>query len=159
MSLLTLQNVTKSYSGTTGTALPILNGVNLTLAPGDSLAVIGPSGSGKSTLLNIIGTLDRPTSGAIQLAGQDLTALDDLALADLRNRQIGFIFQGHHLLPQCTVLENVLVPTLADSNERDEGANEAALERAKGLLKRVGLGERLNHRPAQLSGGERQRTA
>src|SRR5262245_21862477 len=111
--LLLLSGVTKKYSGATGSDLPILNGVDLTLSPGESLAIIGPSGSGKSTLLNIIGTLDRPTAGSVQLAGQDLTALDDLALAEVRNRQIGFIFLAHHLLPQCTVLENVLVPTLA----------------------------------------------
>ena len=116
MSLLALQNITKNYPGTNGAALPILNDINLELSLGDSLAIIGPSGSGKSTLLNIIGTLDRPTSGTIRLESQDLTALDDLALADLRNRQIGFIFQGHHLLPQCTVLENVLVPTLASKD-------------------------------------------
>src|SRR5262249_34509948 len=122
----------------------------------DSLAIIGPSGSGKSTLLNIIGTLDRPTLGTIQLDGQDLTALDDLALADLRNRQVGFIFQGHHLLPQCTVLENVLVPTLAS---KDRHLRSTAPDRARGLLDRVGLGARLEHRPGQLSGGERQRVA
>jgi lipoprotein-releasing system ATP-binding protein len=156
MSLLTLQNISKTYPGATGAALPILNGVNLDLAPGDSLAIIGPSGSGKSTLLNIIGTLDRPTSGTIQLAGQDLTALDDLALADLRNRQIGFIFQGHHLLPQCTVLENVLVPTLAS---QDRPLRASAPDRARALLDRVGLTARLDHRPGQLSGGERQRVA
>jgi lipoprotein-releasing system ATP-binding protein len=156
MSLLTLQNITKTYAGAAGAALPILNGVNLDLAAGDSLAIIGPSGSGKSTLLNIIGTLDRPTSGTIQLAGQDLTALDDLALADLRNRQIGFIFQGHHLLPQCTVLENVLVPTLAS---RDRSLRSSAPDRARTLLDRVGLAPRLEHRPGQLSGGERQRVA
>ena len=156
MSLLALQNITKNYPGTNGAALPILNDINLELSLGDSLAIIGPSGSGKSTLLNIIGTLDRPTSGTIRLESQDLTALDDLALADLRNRQIGFIFQGHHLLPQCTVLENVLVPTLAS---KDRALRSSASGRARKLLDRVGLGARLEHRPGQLSGGERQRVA
>ena len=121
-----------------------------------SVAIIGPSGSGKSTLLNIIGTLDHPTAGRVWLAGQDLSLLDDAQLGTLRNRQIGFIFQAHHLLPQCTVLENVLVPTLADPGSR---VGEGALERAENLLKRVGLGQRLHHRPGQLSGGECQRVA
>ncbi len=156
MPLLTLQNITKSYAGANDATLSILSGVNLELAPGDSLAIIGPSGSGKSTLLNIIGTLDRPTSGTIRLDGQDLINLDDLALADLRNRQIGFIFQGHHLLPQCTVLENVLVPTLAS---KDRTLRASAPDRARKLLDRVGLAARLEHRPGQLSGGERQRVA
>jgi ABC-type lipoprotein export system ATPase subunit len=106
--------------------------------------------------LNLIGSLDRPTSGRVLLSGQDVTALNEKELAKVRNQRIGFIFQGHHLLPQCTVLENVLVPTLADGST---GANDQALARAKTLLQRVGLGERQNHRPAQLSGGERQRTA
>src|ERR1041385_7649799 len=142
--LLQLSGVSKEFSS--GAApLKILSNLDLTVAPGESLAIIGPSGSGKSTLLNLIGSLDRPSSGRVLLGGQDLTSLNDRDLAKVRNRKIGFIFQGHHLLPQCTVLENVLVPTLADGNE---GANDAAMERAKSLLKRVGLGERLNHRPA-----------
>lgn len=154
--LLELSGIRKGYPGTDGKELPILNGVDLVLNPGQSLAIIGPSGSGKSTLLNIIGTLDRPTSGSIRLGGQDLTTLDDLTLAAVRNRQIGFVFQGHHLLPQCTVLENVLVPTLAS---KDATIRAAAPERARKLLVRVGLGARLDHRPGQLSGGERQRVA
>jgi lipoprotein-releasing system ATP-binding protein len=133
-----------------------LSGINLQLTQGESLAIIGPSGSGKSTLLNIIGTLDRPTAGSVKLAGQELTGLDDLTLADVRNRQIGFIFQGHHLLPQCSVLENVLVPTLAS---KDAAQRSSAPARARELLDRVGLGARLGHRPGQLSGGERQRVA
>ncbi len=154
--LLELSGIRKGYPGTDGKELPILNGVDLVLNPGQSLAIIGPSGSGKSTLLNIIGTLDRPTAGSIRLGGQDLTTLDDLTLAAVRNRQIGFVFQGHHLLPQCTVLENVLVPTLAS---KDATIRAAAPERARKLLVRVGLGARLDHRPGQLSGGERQRVA
>lgn len=155
-ALLQLRGIKKCYTNGTGQELPILNGIDLDLNAGDSLAIIGPSGSGKSTLLNIIGTLDRPTAGSIRLGEQDLTQLDDLALADFRNRQIGFIFQGHHLLPQCTVLENVLVPTLAS---RDGALRSSAPDRARQLLDRVGLGPRLEHRPGQLSGGERQRVA
>lgn len=160
MSLLKLTNISKNYPAATAngstTELPILSAIDLELGQGESLAIIGPSGSGKSTLLNIIGTLDRPTSGSVQLAGRELTTLDDLALADVRNRQIGFIFQGHHLLPQCTVLENVLVPTLAS---KDSALRSSAPVRAKELLNRVALGSRLSHRPGQLSGGERQRVA
>jgi ABC-type lipoprotein export system ATPase subunit len=156
-SLLILTNVTKSYAAA-GDAAPVvvLREVSLALGRGETLAVIGPSGSGKSTLLNIIGTLDRPTGGAVVLDGQDLGALDELALARVRNRQIGFIFQSHHLLPQCTVLENVLVPTLANG---DAAARAAAPARAVRLLQRVGLEPRIHHRPGQLSGGERQRVA
>jgi lipoprotein-releasing system ATP-binding protein len=155
--LLQLSSVSKSYpAGGNSGNLTILSGIDLQLNAGDSLAIIGPSGSGKSTLLNIIGTLDRPTSGKVFLAGKDLTQFDDLALAEVRNSQIGFIFQAHHLLPQCTVLENVLVPTLAS---RDKALRAQAPERARQLLKRIGLAERLDHRPGQLSGGERQRVA
>lgn len=155
--LLQLTAVSKSYpTGGNGGNLTILSSIDLQLDPGDSLAIIGPSGSGKSTLLNIIGTLDRPTSGKVLLGGKDLTQLDDLALADVRNTQIGFIFQAHHLLPQCTVLENVLVPTLAS---KDKQLRAQAPARAELLLKRIGLAERLDHRPGQLSGGERQRVA
>src|SRR5881296_2240106 len=116
--LLKLEQVSKNYA-TTGSASPVvvLREVSLELAGGDSIAIIGPSGSGKSTLLNIIGTLDQPSSGQVLLDGQDLTRLDEAALADTRNRQIGFVFQSHHLLPQCTVLENVLVPTLASHDD------------------------------------------
>jgi lipoprotein-releasing system ATP-binding protein len=113
--LLELTDVTKRYDSVGGAdALPVLNGVSLTVARGQSLAIVGPSGSGKSTLLQIIGTLDRPTSGRVMLDGQDLNQLDDIQLATVRNRQIGFVFQSHYLLPQCSVLENVLVPTLAN---------------------------------------------
>ena len=137
-------------------ALTVLNEVSLEVARGESLAIVGPSGSGKSTLLHIIGTLDRPTSGSVALDGQDLSGLDDLQIAAVRNRQIGFVFQSHYLLPQCTVWENVLVPTLACA---DAALRDGAGERAERLLKRVGLGERKSHRPGELSGGERQRVA
>jgi len=153
--LLEVQDVTKRYAGQTAEP-PVLSNVSLTLDRGESLAVVGPSGCGKTTLLNIIGTLDRPTAGAVRLEGRDLTALDEGALAEVRNRQIGFVFQMHHLLPQCTVFENVLVPTLA---ARNEVLRDGAPERARRLLERVGLGARLHHRPGQLSGGERQRVA
>ena len=155
--LLRLTHVTKRYDapGKAG-ALMVLNDVSLDLTRGESLAIVGPSGSGKSTLLQIIGTLDQATSGSVSLNGQDLGGLDDLQLAAVRNRQIGFVFQSHYLLPQCTVLENVLVPTLATD---DAAARKVASERAERLLKRVGLGERMSHRPGELSGGERQRVA
>jgi len=155
--LLKLVNVTRRYdSPANARALTVLDQVSLEVARGESLAIVGPSGSGKSTLLQIIGTLDRPTSGSVSLNGQDLGVLDDQQLAAVRNRQIGFVFQSHYLLPQCTVLENVLVPTLATD---DVAVRDAASERAERLLKRVGLGERMSHRPGELSGGERQRVA
>lgn len=155
--LLQLTNITKHYTAPGGVApLPVLRGVSFGVARGEAVAIVGPSGSGKSTLLNILGTLDRPSAGTVLLDGRDLTALDEIELAAARNREIGFVFQAHHLLPQCTVLENVLVPTLAGS---DAAGRAAALEYAKKLLTRVGLAERLAHRPGQLSGGERQRVA
>lgn len=156
--LLKLANVTKRYESPDGAApLAILNGVSLEVSAGECLAIVGPSGSGKSTLLQIIGTLDRPTSGVVTLNAQDLNALDDLALAAVRNRQIGFVFQAHYLLPQCTVIENVLVPTLATRDKTITA--EDCRHRADRLLKRVGLADRMGHRPGQLSGGERQRVA
>jgi len=133
----------------------VLDRITLEIARAESLAITGPSVSGKSTVLNIIGTLDRPTSGQVLLDGRDLSQLDDLELAAVRNQQIGFVFQSHYLLPQCTVLENVLVPTLASKAASRNGAEG----RARSLLERVGLGARLQHRPGQLSGGERQRAA
>lgn len=163
--LLELIEVTKRF-GTPDSqaALTVLRGVSLTVGRGESLAIVGPSGSGKSTLLHIIGTLDRPTSGRVLLEGTDLAALDEEQLAAVRNRKIGFVFQQHYLLPQCTVWENVLVPTLARaganaSNPPAETGGEPVEARAERLLLRVGLGERLGHRPGQLSGGERQRVA
>ena len=148
-----VEQLTKDYATRTG-PLPVLRGVDLDVGRGDALAVMGPSGSGKSTLLHLLGTLDRPTSGTVLLDGKDPFRLSEPELADFRNRHIGFVFQDHHLLPQCTVLENVLVPTLVGPDDRKESA-----ERARQLLDRVGLGHRLDHRPAELSGGERQRVA
>ena len=155
--LLRLVNVTKNFAAAEGAApVAVLRDVTIEIARGESVAVIGPSGSGKSTFLNLIGTLDRPTSGQVWLDDQNLSQLDDRQLAQVRNRRIGFIFQAHHLLPHCTVWENVLVPTLAG---KATSLQAEAAKRAERLLKRVGLGERLQHRPGQLSGGERQRVA
>lgn len=155
--LLQLIQVTKDYAAVDrAEPVVVLRDVSLQIQPGETVAVIGPSGSGKSTLLNILGTLDRPTSGQVVLDGQDLGQLDDNALAAVRNRKIGFIFQAHYLLPQCSVLENVLVPSLACS---DPALRAGAEGRARRFLERVGLGGRLGHRPAQLSGGEQQRVA
>jgi lipoprotein-releasing system ATP-binding protein len=154
---LKLSNVSKSYDSVLdGPPVCVLEGVSMEIQQGESVAIIGPSGSGKSTLLNIIGTLDRATRGTVFLGEQDMARLNDVELAAFRNRQIGFVFQAHHLLPQCTVLENVLIPTLA-SNDRAQ--RQSAPDRAHRLLDRVGLGHRLDHRPGQLSGGERQRVA
>ena len=153
--LLQLENISREFpSAENGEPLRVLSGLSLEIDPGESIAIVGPSGCGKSTLLNIIGTLDQPTTGKVTLDGQDLNTLDGNALAALRNRKIGFIFQSHHLLPQCTVMENVLVPTLAHGQ-----ATAAEEERGRRLLERVDLGDRLAHRPGQLSGGERQRVA
>ena len=155
--LVTLSNVCKRYEPLDG-SLPVevLRGVSFTINAGDAVGIVGPSGSGKTTLLNIIGTLDRPTSGEVKLDELDLSKLGEKEVALIRNRRIGFVFQAHHLLPQCSVLENVLIPTLAQSAASTE-ANPT--ERALRLLDRVGLSARLGHRPGQLSGGERQRVA
>ena len=134
--------------------LVVLRDVCLTLADGESASITGPSGSGKSTLLNILGSLEPPTSGSVIIDGCDPYSLTPRELARFRNRQVGFVFQDHHLLPQCRVLENVLLPALADKHSGGERA-----QRARMLLERVGLAERMDHRPAQISGGERQRVA
>lgn len=148
-----LTDLSKDFIGTAG-QLSILRKVDLSLNRGDALAVTGPSGSGKSTLLYIIGLLDERTAGQIQVLGSNPTGMSESDLAKFRNEHIGFIFQDHHLLPQCTVLENVLIPLLAGN-----GVTDADEKRARDLLTRVGLAERVTHRPAQLSGGERQRVA
>jgi lipoprotein-releasing system ATP-binding protein len=152
MKKLLVESLTKEYP-TRGEPLVVLRDVSLDLGEGENLAVVGPSGSGKSTLLNVIGTLDTPTSGRVTLDGEDPAGLDEPALARFRSRNIGFVFQDHSLLPQCSVLENVLVPTIA------VGTSRQAYERAESLVERVGLTDRLRHRPAELSGGERQRVA
>jgi lipoprotein-releasing system ATP-binding protein len=150
--VLTVTDVTKEYSTPAG-ALRILEGVSLSLRPGEAAAIMGPSGSGKSTLLYILGALDAPSSGEVRLGGDNPFALDADHLASFRNGRIGFVFQDHALLPQCSVLENVLVPTFVGQ------ADSSAPVRARTLLDRVGLGDRLDHRPAELSGGEKQRAA
>ena len=137
-------------------ALSVLKDITLKVEPGRSLVIVGPSGSGKSTLLNIMGALDYPTGGQVLFDGQNLAALDQTELAQIRNKQIGFVFQLHHLLPQCTVLENVLVPTLAD---KKRPSIKEIRDRAVHLLQRVGLQEFLLYRPGELSGGQRQRVA
>lgn len=148
--MLEAKNISKSYATPRG-PLPILNGVTLSLAAGDAISIIGPSGTGKSTLLYILGALDPPTSGEVTLDGRNPFTLSDKDVSEFRNRQVGFVFQDHCLLPQCTVLENVLIPTLVGSDKSEE--------RAKQLLDQVGLSHRLDHRPAELSGGEKQRVS
>ena len=149
--LIEVRDLAKSYGET-----PVFSALSFTVAAGETVAVVGPSGCGKSTLLNCLGGLDRPTSGQVQFDGRDLSALDDHALAALRAGSIGFVFQDHHLLPQLSALENVLLPTLALSRRLNEAQVRAS---AKELLAKVGLAGKENRRPAQLSGGERQRVA
>ena len=154
--LLEIRNLTKTYRAPDGgDAVDVLRGVDLTLEAGATLSIVGPSGSGKSTVLNVVGALDKADSGEVIVDGQDVEKLRDDELAAYRNTTVGFIFQLHHLLPQCTILENVLVPTLATPQvDRDE-----LRTRAETLLDSVGLKHRLHHRPGELSGGERQRVA
>ncbi len=150
--MLEVVDLSKEYETPRG-VLPILSGMSLTLKRGDAVAVMGPSGSGKSTLLYILGALEPPGGGTVRLDGRDPFALRERELAAFRNQEIGFIFQDHCLLPQCSVLENVLTPTLVN------GTSDGAAERAHWLLDQVGLTARLAHRPAELSGGEKQRVA
>jgi len=154
--VLEVTNIHKDYPTPRG-PLPILADVSLTLARGEAVAIMGPSGSGKSTLLYLLGALEPPTKGRVTLDGTDPFALRERDLAAFRNRKIGFVFQDHGLLPQCSVLENVLTPTLV--GPADPGGDGAVVERARALLDQVGLGDRLDHRPGELSGGERQRAA
>ena len=150
---LTLIDVRKRFDSGKN-SLEVLKGISLKMSQGESMAVTGPSGSGKSTLLHLIGTLDRPSSGRIELGGECPHELPEPELAAFRNRNVGFIFQDHHLLPQYTVLENVLLPSLVPG-----AGGTGAEDRARDLLQRVGLEGRLGHRPAELSGGEAQRVA
>ena len=150
--MLDVSQLTKTYPTARG-PLPILTDVSFSLSRGDAASIMGPSGSGKSTLLYILGALEPPTSGKVTLDGADPFALDEREQAAFRNSQVGFVFQDHLLLPQCTVLENVLVPTLVGRPD------PAVTRRAVSLLEQVGLEDRLEHRPAELSGGERQRAA
>lgn len=151
---LEVRDVHKVYDG--AVPVEVLAGISFDVASGDAVAVTGPSGSGKSTLLHLVGGLDRPTSGSIRVDGREPHALPEGELARFRNRDVGFVFQEHHLLPQYDVLENVLIPTMAFRGESDPAEDVANAER---LLDRVGLGHRVRHRPAELSGGERQRAA
>ncbi|HWV56214.1 MAG TPA: ABC transporter ATP-binding protein [Longimicrobiales bacterium] len=142
------------YIGGDGSELVVLDGVDLQVAPGEAVAIVGASGAGKSTLLQLLGGLDRPTAGQILLAGRDLATLSDRELAEVRNRNIGFVFQFHHLLREFTALENVMMPLIIGGVSR-----KSAVERARELLADVGLSARMSHRPWQLSGGEQQRVA
>ena len=150
---LVVDSLAKSFP-TAGDPLSVLTDVSISLQGGESIAIVGPSGSGKSTLLQILGTLDHPDSGTVQIDNQDPFHLDANGLARFRNQNIGFVFQDHHLLPQLTVIENVLVPTLAEGSPDTDD-----LERAESLIEAVGLGDRKGHLPSELSGGERERVA
>ncbi len=150
--MLEVRRVSKEYRAPDG-PIRVLSDVDLCARAGDSVSIVGPSGSGKSTLLHIVGTLEPPTSGTVLLEGENPFGLDDRRLAAFRNRRVGFVFQDHHLLPQCSVLENVLVPTLVGSEHDD------VEHRARSLIEQVGLDERIHHRPQELSGGEKQRVA
>lgn len=153
MELITLKGLYKRY-GRAGAEVEVLNGIDLCLKKGETVAIVGASGVGKSTLLNIMGALDRPSQGTVLYSGRPITGLDDRRLASLRNRSIGFVFQFHHLLPEFTALENVMLPAIIGGAGRAE-----AKGKAEGLLKEVGLGQRLGHKPGELSGGEQQRAA
>jgi len=153
--MINVTQISKSYSSPLG-PVAVLRNLDLQVAAGESVAIVGPSGSGKTSLLNLLGALDQPSGGQIMIAGTVIGGLDAIAAARFRNRTIGFIFQLHYLLPQCTVLENVLVPRLAGGWAESAAATE---ERAHALLEQVGLKDRTTHRPFQLSGGEQLRVA
>ncbi len=152
--LISLRGVTRVYDMGGDVEVAALRGIDLDVEPGEFLAVIGPSGSGKSTLMHILGCLDRPSAGTYLLAGSDVSGLDDNALAALRSRAIGFVFQSYNLLPRTTALENVATPLLYQGVPRRE-----RLARAEATLERLGLGDRMGHEPSQLSGGQQQRVA
>ena len=155
--MLELVQVAKTYqSPGSDEGVTVLKGITLKLQKGQSLVIVGPSGSGKSTLLNIIGALDKPSHGQVRFMEQDLTALDETKLSFIRNQEIGFVFQMHHLLPHCTVLENVLIPTLAYP---EAGRGEFYKKRAMELIEKIGVAECVDRRPGELSGGQRQRAA
>ncbi len=152
-AILDLRGITKTYG--TRIKTQVLHGIDLTVSRGDFLAITGQSGSGKTTLLNIMGLLDRSTTGNLLVNGTDTAGMDDEAITALRGRTLGFVFQFHHLLPALTILENVMMPMMADKGREMPGMRESATE----LLKRVGLGERLKYKPDEVSGGQRQRAA
>jgi lipoprotein-releasing system ATP-binding protein len=151
--MLEVENLSKEYPTPAG-IIRILSELSLSIKPGGSASIVGPSGSGKSTFLHILGALEPPSAGTVLLNGENPHHMDDKRVALFRNRKIGFVFQDHHLLPQCTVLENVLIPTLVAPE-----SNKSTVLKARELLEQVGLGARLTHRPDQLSGGEKQRVA
>jgi lipoprotein-releasing system ATP-binding protein len=151
--VLEVRTLFKEYS-TPGGTIRVLSQIDLSMAPGESASIVGPSGSGKSTLLYILGALEPPTSGTVTLHGKNPFGLDEPQLATFRNEMVGFVFQDHHLLPQCSVLENVLIPTLV-ARRADAAVEQWAVQ----LIDQVGLGARIHHRPHELSGGEKQRAA